>query len=72
MCSLAEWRKSSWNAFSGESQLGPLCSFIVEEVASNNLESYSLQAGDSLIFHPKARTVFRLTLASVIEPFNDF
>src|SRR5258708_26066023 len=28
----------------------------------------SLQAGGSLIFHPKARTVFRLTLASVIEP----
>jgi hypothetical protein len=28
----------------------------------------SLQGGGSLIFHPKARTVFRLTLASVIEP----
>ena len=28
----------------------------------------SLQGGGSLIFHPKARTVFRLTLAPVIEP----
>jgi hypothetical protein len=29
----------------------------------------SLQGGgSSLIFHPKARTVFRLTLAPVIEP----
>ena len=27
--------------FSGESQLGLLCSFIVEKVASNNLESDS-------------------------------
>jgi hypothetical protein len=28
----------------------------------------SLQGGGFLVFHPKARTVFRLTLAPVIEP----
>jgi hypothetical protein len=28
----------------------------------------SLQGGGSLIFHPKGRTVFRLTLAPIIEP----